>query len=63
MKRTQPAGTIKDFANLLERAESLLDRLEVYEVPFFNERRKLRTHIQEALGMRPSKARDEGEGA
>jgi len=51
MKRTQPAGTIKEFASLLERAESLLDRLEPHEAPFFNERRKLRTHIREALGM------------
>lgn len=49
MIRTQPAATIKEMASHLEITLALLERMAgaegVRDIPFFNERQKLRTHI------------------
>lgn len=47
--RTQPAATIKEMVSHLEITLALLERMAGAEgardIPFFNERQKLRTHI------------------
>lgn len=62
LSKSQPTASLLEFADLLMQAEALLGKLaDAQDIPFYNQRLKLRTHIQQALGIKPDDAQADGE--